>query len=716
MASSRLATTALTFWSDTPGTDVNARITGANDLITFQGNGGADPVALANAASLALAGATSGDLTHTVPAVVTDYTVTWPAAGPTSTGQILVDTNGAGTLAWQDHSAPSAFSWKGSVVAATTVTGVLATAYANGQVIDGVTLATGDRILIKDQGTGTENGIYTVEAAGAPTRTADFATGFTVAGAAVISEEGTANADSAWVCTNDAGTDVVGTDALVFAQFGSVNTVTVAGAVGDVQFANAGATNLAAATLSAYTFTDNAVTPTLSVGVEDGGFFVTGAAATTATSLGSGVFLTGGLGNTSGNGGQADILGGAGGVTGAGGTVTLTGGAGGGTSGNGGGISLNSGTPTDGDGGLVALVGSAGVGTNRSGGDNTLTAGASTGTAVGGVVTLLGGAGGATGAGGAITLTSGAGGATSGAGGALTLNSGAAATSGVGGAVDINAAAGAGANVGGAVTIDAGASGAGATGAGGAVDINAGAAASTNGAGGAVLVDAGAGTGTGAGGATGLTSGAGGATGAGGLITLTGGAGGGTSGAAGGVTLVGGTPTDGNGGSLLLTGSDGVGTNRNGGDLTLTGGAETGVGTEGTVTVTTSGGGQAATSTTTGSLRVTGGAGFTGDVFANEFNATSDVRFKTNISRINNPLDKLMAIEGYTYNWKNDGVRNHKKKQIGVLAQQLEEVGLGEIVNGNETDGKAVNYLALIPLIIEALKELAETVTEVVEE
>ena len=80
----------------------------------------------------------------------------------------------------------------------------------------------------------------------------------------------------------------------------------------------------------------------------------------------------------------------------------------------------------------------------------------------------------------------------------------------------------------------------------------------------------------------------------------------------------------------------------------------------------------------------------------------SDVRLKTNISRIDNPLNKLMEIEGYTYNWK-DNIT--EKKQMGVIAQQLEKVGLTDIVSGTE-DNKAVNYLALIPLLIEAVKEI----------
>src|SRR5688500_7583864 len=63
--------------------------------------------------------------------------------------------------------------WKTPVRVATTANGTLATAFENGDTIDGVALVTGDRILIKDQTTQSENGIYVVAASGAPTRASD---------------------------------------------------------------------------------------------------------------------------------------------------------------------------------------------------------------------------------------------------------------------------------------------------------------------------------------------------------------------------------------------------------------------------------------------------------------------------------------------------------------------------------------------------------------
>jgi hypothetical protein len=104
---------------------------------------------------------------------------------------------------------------------ATTVNGTLATAFDNGSTVDGVTIATGDVLLLKNQTAGTENGVYTAVASGAPTRVADFETADTVHGYVVSVVEGTTNGNSVWLCTNDTGDDIVGTDNLVFARLGS---------------------------------------------------------------------------------------------------------------------------------------------------------------------------------------------------------------------------------------------------------------------------------------------------------------------------------------------------------------------------------------------------------------------------------------------------------------------------------------------------------------
>lgn len=109
--------------------------------------------------------------------------------------------------------------WKDAVRVATTANGTLGTEYENGDTVDGVVLATGNRILLKNQTTQTENGIYTVNASGAPTRAVDADTGVELEGAAVSVQEGTSNANTSWNQTTDSIT--LGVSNIVWGQFGS---------------------------------------------------------------------------------------------------------------------------------------------------------------------------------------------------------------------------------------------------------------------------------------------------------------------------------------------------------------------------------------------------------------------------------------------------------------------------------------------------------------
>jgi hypothetical protein len=110
-----------------------------------------------------------------------------------------------------------------SAVAATTVNVNLANALENGDLLDGVTLATGNRILVKNQSTTSENGIYVVQASGQPTRAADFDTAAEVdSGDFVFVYSGTTNASTGWVQTNKPAT--IGTDPITFTQFSGAGT------------------------------------------------------------------------------------------------------------------------------------------------------------------------------------------------------------------------------------------------------------------------------------------------------------------------------------------------------------------------------------------------------------------------------------------------------------------------------------------------------------
>ncbi|VXC09191.1 head decoration protein [Aeromicrobium sp. 9AM] len=115
-------------------------------------------------------------------------------------------------------------SWKDEVRAASTANGTLASAFANGSTLDGVTLATNDRILLKDQSAGAENGIYTVNASGAPTRAVDADSTAELENATVFVSTGTVNADKAF--TQTATVTTPGTTAQTWVQFGGGTTVT----------------------------------------------------------------------------------------------------------------------------------------------------------------------------------------------------------------------------------------------------------------------------------------------------------------------------------------------------------------------------------------------------------------------------------------------------------------------------------------------------------
>jgi hypothetical protein len=147
-----------------------------------------------------------------------------------SSGNIKVatptDAAHAATKGYVD-AARSGLDVKQSVRAATTTAITLSSALEAGDTLDTtVTLAEGDRVLVKNQGTASENGIYVVQASGAPVRATDFdGAGEVSGGAFVFVEEGTINADSGWVVSSN-GAITVGTDAINWVQFSGAGSIT----------------------------------------------------------------------------------------------------------------------------------------------------------------------------------------------------------------------------------------------------------------------------------------------------------------------------------------------------------------------------------------------------------------------------------------------------------------------------------------------------------
>ncbi len=93
-----------------------------------------------------------------------------------------------------------------------------------------------------------------------------------------------------------------------------------------------------------------------------------------------------------------------------------------------------------------------------------------------------------------------------------------------------------------------------------------------------------------------------------------------------------------------------------------------------------------------------------GTVTATDFNSTSDVKLKKNIKQIEDPISKIMTIEGVSFNWKSDN-----RPSLGVIADQLENT-LPELVS--DDDPKTVNYNGLVGLLIECVKNQQQQIDE----
>jgi hypothetical protein len=209
---------------------ITASLTGtASNASALNGQAGSYYLARANQTGTQTA-STISDLASTVQAYRLDQFAapTGPVAfgGQRLTG--VADPTSAQDAATKNYvdSVASGFDVKASVRVASTTNITVTTGLTNGAVIDGVTVATGDRVLLKNQTTASENGIYVVVASGAGTRSTDFSANSgntpTAAnpGSFVFVEQGTANGATAWVMVTQ-GPITLGTTALSWSQVGS---------------------------------------------------------------------------------------------------------------------------------------------------------------------------------------------------------------------------------------------------------------------------------------------------------------------------------------------------------------------------------------------------------------------------------------------------------------------------------------------------------------
>ena len=104
----------------------------------------------------------------------------------------------------------------------------------------------------------------------------------------------------------------------------------------------------------------------------------------------------------------------------------------------------------------------------------------------------------------------------------------------------------------------------------------------------------------------------------------------------------------------------------------------------------------------------------TGILTVNGTNYPSDARYKKQITRLQNPLQKIMAINGVEYFMRTDefpAKHFDNKLQVGLLAQEVEKV-LPQAVQTDKDGYKAVDYAKVIPLLVEGMKEQQRQIDE----
>ncbi len=98
---------------------------------------------------------------------------------------------------------------------------------------------------------------------------------------------------------------------------------------------------------------------------------------------------------------------------------------------------------------------------------------------------------------------------------------------------------------------------------------------------------------------------------------------------------------------------------------------------------------------------------------------SSDINLKENIEVIADPLGKINAIRGVSFDWTDEHIEKRggedgyfvRKHDVGVIAQEVQEV-LPEVVREREDNTLAVDYERMVALLIEAVKDLKKEVEE----
>ncbi len=105
-----------------------------------------------------------------------------------------------------------------------------------------------------------------------------------------------------------------------------------------------------------------------------------------------------------------------------------------------------------------------------------------------------------------------------------------------------------------------------------------------------------------------------------------------------------------------------------------------------------------------------------GTITANEIQGPSDKRFKKNIKPLENSLEKIISLNGYTYEWRRDEFPEKNFRigtNIGLIAQEVEEIFPDVVFTSDDSfKSKSIDYAKLIPVLIESIKDLKSEIEE----
>lgn len=568
--------------------------------------------------------------------------------------------------------------------------GNLATDFANGSVVDGVVLATGNRILLAAQTNAIENGLYLVAASGAPSRTTDMPAGYASSGVYVFIDEGTVYKDRAFICVTDRSSDIAGTNTLEFVQFSSrpsamagqglvvgtanqldvnVDAVSLIVETDIVKIKDAGVTNvkIATNTITNDRLVNSKVTLTSVRGLTNPGDILLGGTAYIGPDFG----VLPDLQNNNTFSGPINTFTGEFRVT-------------------------NTTASTSTTTGALIVAGGTGIAQNLNVGGTAKVAGNTT---LQGTLAVTGAV-----AAGASLAVAGTTASTSASSGALTVAGGAgiAENLNVGGAAAVTGNA----TVGGALAVT------GNIAAGAALTV-ASTDQSTDSVSGALRVAGGAGVAKNlyVGGNTGVT----GTLAVGGNTTL-----------AAALAVTGAVTAQ----STLLVNSDAQSTSVTTGALVVAGGVgmakNLNVGGTASVAGNTALGGTlavtgtaavnstaAATSQTTGALTVAGGLGVQGDLYVSNTYNMSDRNLKDEITLLPDALETVKHMNGYSFRWRNVIPNTQRVGQlaVGVVAQEVQAVA-PLCVSETDQGYLAVDYTKIVPYLIESCKTLSAQLEE----